>query len=589
MKTRYIFAALISLGIFFLVKYLTIPTMAFNFWEIWVLIFFSLIIFCIVCFKVKNVKERSTAFKVAGGFLTVYLMVLLGYALFGSSVLFHTKEYRNLIGKVDEGKFNADMEPISLNDIRIVDEESAQMIGDKLLGSDPAIGSRVNHGDYILQRVKDKLYWVSPLVHSGFWKWKNNEGTPGYVMVSATNPEDARLVEKAEGKDILIKYQPEAFFSDELERHIRANGYAGEGLTDFTFEIDDNLHPYWVVSTYKHSIGFGGNIVTGVLVVDPGTGIISPYTIEKAPSWIDRIQPLDLVGDQINDWGELVNGYWNWSNTGKLKVTDQTLSLVYGSDGNCYFYTGITSVGKDNGTIGFMLVNSRTRNVKLYKQPGATESSSQISAEGKVQQMGYKASYPIMYNIEGVPTYVMSLKDKGGLVKNIAMVSVTDYSIVGTGADVQEALNDYKSNSVSKGNQITPSGKAEDYSIKTTVARINSSTVNGNTEYYLILNNYPDKIFIGRASLSKELPVTQPGDMVEIVFSDSKSESVNLSSFDNLEFNLQKTSEQITKEIYFKSVDSTHHAANNLHVVNSSRVDSTKMRLMKQDQTKPKK
>ena len=46
------------------------------------------------------------------------------------------------------------------------------------------------------------------------------------------------------------------------------------------------------------------------------------------------------------------------------------------------------------------------------------------TAEGKVQEKNYQATFPVMYNILGKPTYVMSLKDKAGLVKMVSFVSV---------------------------------------------------------------------------------------------------------------------------------------------------------------------
>ena len=48
------------------------------------------------------------------------------------------------------------------------------------------------------------------------------------------------------------------------------------------------------------------------------------------------------------------------------------------------------------------------------------------SAKGKVQEKGYTASFPILYNINGVPTYVMSLKDKAGLVSEIIALAWAD-------------------------------------------------------------------------------------------------------------------------------------------------------------------
>jgi hypothetical protein len=57
------------------------------------------------------------------------------------------------------------------------------------------------------------LYWVAPLLHLVFFKWLNNqEGTAGYVMVSATNERDVKLVQNVAGKAIKIKYQQGAYF-----------------------------------------------------------------------------------------------------------------------------------------------------------------------------------------------------------------------------------------------------------------------------------------------------------------------------------------------------------------------------------------
>jgi hypothetical protein len=53
----------------------------------------------------------------------------------------------------------------------------------------------VELGAFCIQKVNKELYWVAPLLHSGF-KWMNNqEGTAGYVMVSATNERDVKLVQ----------------------------------------------------------------------------------------------------------------------------------------------------------------------------------------------------------------------------------------------------------------------------------------------------------------------------------------------------------------------------------------------------------
>jgi hypothetical protein len=85
----------------------------------------------------------------------------------------------------------------------------------------------------------------------------------------------------------------------------------------------------------------------------------------------------------LTDWGEYVNGYWNFSNLNKLQTTEG-LTLVYGENNKSYWYTGLTSVGKDESTVGFSRYSEPKK--LLYKQSGATEYAAQQSAEGKVQE-----------------------------------------------------------------------------------------------------------------------------------------------------------------------------------------------------------
>jgi hypothetical protein len=65
-------------------------------------------------------------------------------------------------------------------------------------------------------------------------------------MVSATNERDVKLVQNIDGKSIRIKYQPQAYFSMEDQRLLYFSGYSTVGLTDFSFEIDDQGIPFWV-------------------------------------------------------------------------------------------------------------------------------------------------------------------------------------------------------------------------------------------------------------------------------------------------------------------------------------------------------
>jgi hypothetical protein len=454
--------------------------------------------------------------------------------------MFRSESYKNLIGKVTDGKKIANhIAPISIDEIRVVDEDLAYLLGEKILGSQPALGSQVELGHFCVQKVGKDLYWVAPLLHSGFFKWLNNqEGTTGYVMVSATNERDVKLVQTVNGQPIKIKYQPEAFFQSEIERHLYTNGYATVGMTDFTFEIDDAGNPYWVVTKYDKTIGFGGEDATGILVVNAQTGAIQEYGIDKAPLWVDRIQPIEFVENQLNDWGEYVHGYWNFSNANKLQITEG-LTLVYGHNNRSYWYTGLTSVGKDESAVGFVLVDTRTKETTFYKQSGATEFAAQSSAQGKVQEKGYKASLPIPYNINSIPTYVMTLKDDGGLVKMYAMVAISDYTIVGVGNTMRETLMSYKNVYNMAGNKINPNAENNKKVLKSVVTRIQNDVKNGNSFYYFTVKDYPN-IFVGSSQLSSQLPVTIVGDSIKVSFDLDLEEVIDVSSFENLNMTKKK-------------------------------------------------
>jgi hypothetical protein len=489
--------------------------------------------------QVKIVARPSKVLYILAGILLVYCIAL---PFMTSLKIFRSDSYQKLIGEVKNGqKITNHIAPISIDKIRVVDEELAHLLGEKILGSQPALGSQVELGDFCIQKVNNSLYWVAPLLHSGFLKWFNNqEGTAGYVMVSATNERDVKLVQNVGGKNIRIKYQQGAYFQSDIHRHVYFNGNVTFGLADFSFEIDDAGNPFWVVTKYIKKIGFSGKEATGVAVVDAQSGVINEYSIAETPKWVDRIQPLDFIEDQLNDWGEYVHGYWNFSNADKLQITEG-LTLVYGKDNKSYWYTGLTSVGKEESAVGFVLVDTRTKETTFYKQGGATEFAAQSSAQGKVQEKGYKASLPIPYNINNIPTYVMTLKDDGGLVKMFAMVAISDYTIVGVGNTMRETLTSFKNVYNMADNKINPNSVSNKKSLKSVVTRIQNDVKNGNSFYYFKVKDYPN-IFVGSSQISNQLPVTMVGDSIKISFDIDLEEVIDISSFENSNLKLSMKS-----------------------------------------------
>lgn len=523
--------------------YVILPVLNYGFIGIGVIVALILAMYILLSMGVtfdtsgQNFKVQSKPNRFAILLLAVVLVYITILPLLTSATLFHTSKYQKLIGNVAGGeKISNHIAPISMDKIRVVDKKLAHLLGEKVVGSQPALGSQIILGEFTIQQVNNELYWIAPLLHSGFFKWLNNsKGTNGYVMVSATNERDVKLVQSVKGKPFFIRYQPNAYFFDDIKRHVYFNGYTSLGLTDYTFEIDEEGKPFWVISTYEKQIGFSGRNATGVLIVDVQTGKIDQYSIENAPKWVDRIQPVEFIEEQLNDWGEYINGYWNFSNKDKLQITEG-LTLVYGKDDRSYWYTGLTSVGSDESAVGFVLVDTRTKETTFYKQSGATEYAAQQSAEGKVQEKGYAASLPIPYNINNIPAYVMTLKDNGGLVKMYAMVAINDYTIVGVGNSMREALTSFKSAYNSSGNKINPTSSDTKKQLKSVITRIQSDVKNGNSFYYFTVKDFSN-IFVCSTQISSDIPLTIVGDTVQISFDIDQEKVIDVAQFKNLNFN----------------------------------------------------
>ena len=459
--------------------------------------------------------------------------VIIAVVLVVCSVFFQWKAYRDQLGEPQIKTFDSEVQTIDISQIPIVDEPLALQLAQKKLGERPALGSQVELQTATIQMVDGELVWVVPLYHSGFFKWLTNmEGTPGYIVVSATNTNDVRYVEGSK-----IKYHPGSYLLFDVARKVRFGPGLLTGITDYSFELDDNGQPYWVVSTYHNLRGFSLPEADGIILLNATTGQMERYTMENIPEWVDRVQPEDFVIEQITNRGNYVHGIFNFANKDKYRPSDGH-NIVY-NNGECYLFTGLTSVGADDSAIGFIMVDMVTKEPIMYEMSGATEEAGQLSAQGRVQDLGYQASFPIILNIDSQPTYFMTLKDDIGLIKQYAFVSVTNYSTVGTGESVSDALRDYESKLVSDGVTTISNLSGETKAVEGVILRIASEYSDGRTIYKFLLESPQDILFTAQAPVSPELALTQPGDRVSVSYLLSSNGIADADSFDNLEFTQQ--------------------------------------------------
>ena len=358
------------------------------------------------------------------------------------------------------------------------------------------------------------------------------------ITVSATNANKVQYVTELDHEKIQINYQEKAYFGYNLKRHIRNEGYRTVGLTEYTFEIDDSGKPFWVVTTYKNTTFWNNPEATGVVVVDAQNGETEFYGLDDIPAWVDIVQPKDFIEAQLDNWGIYVHGFLNTlaSKEEEIKKTDLTLTVYM--NGDCYYFTGMTSVGGDDACVGFAMVNTRDKKFKMCYMSGATEDAAMKSAEGLVSDYGWTSTEPLPLNVNGIPTYVMALKDEEGLAKSYAMVNIETYSISAKGETLAEVSKNYIKKVAKSGtNSVVSSEEAYSYTLEGKVARISSVVEDGSTYYYLIIDseNGPDNaIFTASYSISDELPVTREGDDVIVKYINDKNGTFDIVEFDNI-------------------------------------------------------
>ena len=166
-------------------------------------------------------------------------------------------------------------------------------------------------------------------------------------------------------------------------------------------------------------------------------------------------------------------------------------------------------------------MNQRTGKTKYYQISGATEKSAMSSAEGKVQNLKYTATFPLLMNIAGKPTYFTCLKDGAGLVKQYAMVNVEKYTVVAIGSTVAACEEDYIQQLKENGVAEVKEDKIELKSVSGKIQRMTQAVVEGNSHFYLLLEGN-DAIFDASVTNVMDIVRYQIGDMITMEYKEGE-------------------------------------------------------------------
>ena len=420
-------------------------------------------------------------------------------------------------------EFTEDVEELSFDKIPLLDKDTAEILGDRKMGSMVDMVSQFEVDNIYSQiNYKDNPVRVSPLRYASLIKWFTNRsnGIPAYIRINMAT-QTTELVKLEQG----IRYTTSEHFNRNIYRHLRF-AHPTYIYGELSFEIDEEGTPYWIAPVKKFNIGlFGGETVGKVVLCNAVTGDMKTYDIEDVPEWVDRAYSADLLVQLFDYYGTLKHGFFNsiLSQKDCLKTTDGYNYLAL--DDDVWMYTGVTSVNGDQSNVGFVLSNQRTMETKYYKVEGATEASAMSSAEGQVQNLKYKATFPLLLNISDEPTYFIALKDDAGLVKKYAMVNVQKYQIVAIGDSVSQCEENYLELLFSNGVKEAEQDTREVKKITGKITKIAQAVIDGTSHYYIMVDGSEDIFDI---SVVDFIDVVRCEEGQEVVLEYKEDERANL-------------------------------------------------------------
>jgi hypothetical protein len=491
-----------------------------------ILLLIAIDAFILAIFKQKKNKQKTEinildlkAFKLAGFYsilgLLYFLYIIIG-GISGAHIIrakAYVEQMPMEVMEIDDFAEQVSPQSIGTSTLPIIDREIALR---KAEGQLSTYGSQYSIGNsFTLINIKEdgveRLVRVAPLEYNGLVVAAThyNKGSVGYVMVDVVT-EEAKFVEVEEG----IKYLESGLLNRNLSRYIWMH-YPTSLVTEYSFEIDDEGTPYWVASVYDNEVGlFSGQNPIGAIIVNAVNGDINRYDIKDVPLWVDRVIPSEQAMTQANNALTYKNGWFNATFGAKKEVFNLTEEYNYLSlNGKTYMYSGVTSPNNaDETSVGFILVDLRNKEARMYRIQGITEYRAMEIARNhqSVKAQNLNATEPLLVNIEGQPTYFLTLKNSVQRQWYV-LVRVSDGAIV-----LNQNLRNCKSEYISlltnqNGSPVTAGLE----SFSGIVSRIREAQ--GDTLEFVFANDV-DKIYIVPVSLGVDTRFLQAGDKVTVKF-----------------------------------------------------------------------
>jgi hypothetical protein len=344
--------------------------------------------------------------------------------------------------------------------------------------------------------------------------------------VSAENPDAPADLRQRQP----LRYIPSALLNTNLMRHVYMT-YGTELLLETTLQLDATGDPKYIVTLGRPTIGWSGETVTAVVIVDPTTGAMQRIPRDQfagLPAWISRVYPADLALE-YNDWlGRYVHGWWNSVVTKRdvhLPVRDEVFGLLLDANRFVWFADHTSPNATDDSMTGFTYMDSRTGAMVYYTSAGGEFNSvaaeRSVSANPIITQGRLIPTQPILYNI-GQNTWVVPAVASNGKFQTLALVQAAGGHVVvgnsSSSAPVADAFAQYRAflggSTENSGVESTLEGTIDRFIA--TGSRI-LFTIRGKRQIFTIADPSNPTVLLARSGDSVRFTATAPQDGTALV------------------------------------------------------------------------
>ena len=307
----------------------------------------------------------------------------------------------------------------------------------------------------ILQYYHGKLVYVIPVDYdNSVLQHAHVKYLPGYLIVDAMHKDAKPKFIKRK-----IYYSPTHYWNQNSERqayNIALKNNLTFNSDDQLLEIDPQGTPYYISTvTKQYFADMSDNInykQMWVITVNGINGKTNIYPINKCPKWISTTVTPQVASHELDTYATYKNtSYYNFLFF--KDNADQTVAngrAVIGSHGKIYYVDYLQNYNRNQKAVdSYVYIDARTGKINRYQAQKnvIVPKVARKVAINAMNEKRWKTDLPLMYKINGIPTWLITITDRDSVFRKYALVRADGLGTTDTvaiGDNAQDALINYR-------------------------------------------------------------------------------------------------------------------------------------------------